>query len=103
MKTDDKTRLVLSGQVNRGILITDDDENSNVFFVDNDNSSTRINLTGKTRFNQDIAVGGVIEVQFESNSTAEVSQDNSAMSAPTASPSVSSRSSPVAKITACCG
>lgn len=72
----DQVRLTVSGQVNRAILVTDDGEDVDAFFVDNDNSSTRIRLLGDARFNDDITVGSVIEVQFESNSTADVSQDN---------------------------
>ena len=71
----DQVRLTVSGQVNRGILVTDDGDETDVFFVDNDNSSTRIRLIGDARFNEDISVGSVIEVQFESNSTADVSQN----------------------------
>ncbi|MGI9501747.1 MAG: porin [Geminicoccaceae bacterium] len=72
----DNVRLTLSGQVNVGVLVTDDGDDTDVFFVDNDNSSTRIRLGGDARFNEDITVGSLIEVQFESNSTADVSQDN---------------------------
>lgn len=72
----DQVSLTVSGQVNRGILVTDDGDETDVFFVDNDNSSTRIRLLGDARFNEDISAGSVIEVQFESNSTADVSQDN---------------------------
>jgi len=72
----DEVRLTISGQVNRGVLVADDGDDTDVFFVDNDNSSTRIRLLGDAKFNDDISVGSVIEVQFESNSTAEVSQDN---------------------------
>lgn len=72
----DQVRLTVSGQVNRGVLVTDDGEDTEAFFVDNDNSSTRIRLLGDARLNDDITAGTVIEVQFESNSTAEVSQDN---------------------------
>ncbi|MDH3658540.1 MAG: porin [Alphaproteobacteria bacterium] len=72
----DQVRLTLSGQVNRGILVTDDGDDTDVFFVDNDNSSTRIRLLGDARFNDDVSVGSVIEVQLESNSTADVSQDD---------------------------
>jgi len=71
-----KVNLALSAQVNRGVLVTEDGEDTDVFFVDNDNSSTRIKLAGDTRFNKDISAGALIEVQFESNSTADVSQDN---------------------------
>ena len=72
----DQVKLTLSGQVNRGVLITNDGDDTDVFFVDNDNSSTRIKLEGEARLNDDISAGAVIEVQFESNSTADVSQDN---------------------------
>ena len=72
----DDVSLTVSGQVNRGILVTDDGDETDVFFVDNDNSSTRIRLLGDAKLNEDISVGSVIEVQFESNSTADVSQDN---------------------------
>ncbi|MGI9452612.1 MAG: hypothetical protein ACR2QH_18510, partial [Geminicoccaceae bacterium] len=72
----DDVSLTVSGQVNRGILVTDDGDETDVFFVDNDNSSTRIRLLGDAKLNDDISVGSVIEVQFESNSTADVSQDN---------------------------
>ncbi len=72
----DQVSLTVSGQVNRGILVTDDGDDTDVFFVDNDNSSTRIRLLGDAKFNEDINIGSVIEVQFESNSTADVSQDD---------------------------
>lgn len=72
----DEVSLTVSGHVNRGILVTDDGDETDVFFVDNDNSSTRIRLLGDAKFNEDISIGSVIEVQFESNSTADVSQDN---------------------------
>ena len=72
----DDVSLTISGQVNRGILITDDGEDTDVFFVDNDNSSTRIRLLGDAKLNEDISVGTAIEVQFESNSTADVSQND---------------------------
>lgn len=72
---NDKISLSLSGQVNRGILITDDGSQTDAFFVDNDNSSTRIRLMGEAIASDDLTVGTNIEVQFESNSTASVNQD----------------------------
>ena len=72
----DTVSLTISGQVNRGVLAIDDGDNRDLFFVDNDNSSTRIRLIGDAAFDEDISVGSVIEVQFESNSTADVSQNN---------------------------
>lgn len=69
----DSIRLTLSGQVNRGVLYGDNGTDSEVFHVDNDNSSTRVRFVGEGDVNSDITVGTQIEVQFESNSTASVS------------------------------
>lgn len=91
LKSADKGRFVLSagkgielkftGQVNRGVLFTDDGENNDVFFVDNDNSSTRLNFSGKGQITEDVSAGAVFEVEFESNSTADINQNKSTNSA----------------------
>lgn len=73
----DDIRLTLSGQVNRGVLFADNGTDSEVFHVDNDNSSTRIRFVGEGDLNDDITVGTQIEVQFESNSTADISFNQS--------------------------
>ena len=67
-----KIKLAISGQVNRGILYGDNGDLDEFFHVDNDNSSTRIRLVGEGKLNDDITVGTNIEVQFESNSTADI-------------------------------
>ncbi|QPH52564.1 porin [Pontivivens ytuae] len=73
---DTGIRLTVSGQVNRGVLFTDDGESTDTFFVDNDNSSTRVRFTGEGDLNESTTVGTLIEVEIESNSSAEVSQLN---------------------------
>jgi hypothetical protein len=73
---EEKVSLSLSGQVNRGILFVDDGTNSEVFHVDNDNSSTRFRMVGKARVTDDISLGTEIEVQMESNSTGDVNQES---------------------------
>ena len=77
---EDSVRLSLSGQVNRGVLFADNGTDSEVFHVDNDNSSTRIRFVGEGDLNDDITVGTNIEVQFESNSTAAISFNQSGSS-----------------------
>lgn len=67
-------KLKVSGQVNRALLFTDDGNNTEQFFVDNDNSSTRFRFTGSGNLDSDTKVGFVIETQIESNSTADVNQ-----------------------------
>ncbi len=73
---NDNINLTLSGQVNRMLNIANDGENTEVFHVDNDNSSTRFRLVGKGQVNNDVSLGSTIEVQMESNSSANVDQDN---------------------------
>ena len=71
-----KVWLELSGQVNRGMLVTNDGDDTDFFNVDNDNSSTRFRLVGKYKGFQGFSLGTNIEVQVESNSTADVNQNN---------------------------
>ncbi len=79
---NDKIKLELSGQVNRGVLFVDNGPTSEVFHVDNDNSSTRIRFIGKGQLNEDVSVGTQIEVQFESNSTAAIRIDQDSPAGP---------------------
>ena len=66
-------KLTVSGQVNRGVLFADNGDDSEFFYVDNDNSSTPVRFVGVGQLTDDISVGTQIEVQFESNSTAAIS------------------------------
>ena len=71
-KSGTKASLTMSGQVNRGVLFADDGTDSEIFHVDNDNSSTRIRWVGKGKVTENFSMGMTIEVQLESNSTANV-------------------------------
>ncbi|MEE8270488.1 MAG: hypothetical protein V3R98_01985 [Alphaproteobacteria bacterium] len=79
---NDSIRLTLSGQVNRGVLFADNGADSEVFHVDNDNSSTRVRMIGEGDLDDDITVGTQIEVQFESNSSAAISFDQDSSAGP---------------------
>ncbi len=68
--------LKLSGQVNRGVLFLDDGDKTETFFVDNDNSSTRFRFTGSGALTDDVRVGMDVELEAESNSTADINQNN---------------------------
>ena len=67
--------LELSGQLNRGLLVTNDGDSTDVFNVDNDNSSSRFRLVGIYKQHH-FSVGTRIEVQVISNSTSDVNQNN---------------------------
>jgi hypothetical protein len=73
---NDKIKLSISGQVNRGILVSEDGDQTKLFFVDNDNSSSRLHVEGTGEISDDLTAGAVIEVELRSNSTRAVSQDN---------------------------
>jgi hypothetical protein len=70
----------LSGQINRAMMYVDDGSTGKWFFVDNENSSTRFRFTGSNDFENSWKVGIVWEVEMQSNSSNEVSMDNTDIS-----------------------
>ena len=62
----------LSGQVNRAMMWADNGNDSELFHVDNDNSSTRFRLTGSEQVNDMVKIGVNWENEFESNSSSKV-------------------------------
>lgn len=68
-------QLKISGQVNRMIFYADDGNQSRTFQADNDLSSTRVRWDGSAKLDDAWSAGAKIEVQFESNSTADVTID----------------------------
>ena len=71
----DDVSLSVSGQVNRLVLFANDGDESRFFQADNDNSSTRVRWVGNARMDEEYSAGALIEVQFESNSTADIDID----------------------------
>lgn len=71
-----KVNFEISGQVNRALQFVDDGSDTYLNSVDNDNSSTRLRTIVEAEMSKDLTLGGAIEVQLESNSTAKVNQLN---------------------------
>ena len=71
----DRIKLSISGQINRAALVTDDGQEKDYFFVDNDNSSTRFRFIGAGQVTDDFSIETALEMQVESNSTADVNQE----------------------------
>lgn len=65
----DKVSLTLYGQVNRAVMFADDGKNSEVYHVDNDNSSTRFGMKGSAKANDDLTAGFKFEAEYEGNSS----------------------------------
>ena len=77
----DKTSFQIKGHVNRGIMIADDGDDTEVFYVDNGTSESRMTLTGKGKVSEDLSVKAVVELRFEQNRSDAV--DFSTEDAPT--------------------
>ena len=60
----------------RAFLATDDGDESDYFFVDNDNSSTRFRFIGDGQVSEDLTVTAALELDAKSNSSSNVSQIN---------------------------
>ncbi|MEH6470366.1 MAG: porin [Halopseudomonas sp.] len=71
-----KARVTLSGHINRAVLLTDDGDSTDVHHVDNENSNSRFRILGEVDASETLTVGSVLEVEFESNSSGDVSQSN---------------------------
>ena len=72
---NEKVKVQLYGQLNRGVLVADDGDSTKTYQVDNDNSSTRIGLLGSVAPDEGWGIGTKFEVEFESNSSSAVNQD----------------------------
>ncbi|MDJ0804803.1 MAG: porin [Desulfobacterales bacterium] len=72
----DKVSLKIYGHANRAFLFADDGDSSDYYFVDNDNSSSRLGLLGEARMNDDITIGTRMELEYQSNPSNVVNQDD---------------------------
>ncbi|MDA0231325.1 MAG: porin [Proteobacteria bacterium] len=69
------TSLSISGQLSRMVFYADDGNQARWFQADNDMASTRLRFAGKTKMDEDWTAGMLIEAEFASNSTADVTID----------------------------
>ena len=72
----DKVSVKLYGQVNRAFLYSDDGNSSDYYFVDNDNSSSKIGLLGAVKVNDDATVGTKMEFEYQQNPSNMVNQND---------------------------
>ena len=72
----DKVSVELYGQVDRAFLAADDGNSSDYYFVDNDNSSSRIGLLGEAKVNDDLTIGTRMEFEYQSNPSNVVNQND---------------------------
>lgn len=68
--------LSFGGAINRTINFVDDGNGYDEYFVDSANFPTLLYLRGSKKINDDLTVGGNIEVAVQNNSAVEVNQQN---------------------------
>ena len=72
----DRVRLGISGWVNRAVNIVGDGKSTDAYFVDNDNSESRVRFDGTARATDDLTIGSTIELSIAPNKASEVDQND---------------------------
>jgi len=72
----DRVKLSISGMVNRAVNVVDDGKDTDAYFVDNDNSESRVNFVGTAKVNDDLTLGSRIELTIAPNKASNVDQNN---------------------------
>jgi uncharacterized coiled-coil protein SlyX len=72
----ERVKLAISGQVNRAVNIVDDGKDTDAYFVDNDNSESRVRFDGTARATDDLTLGSTIELTIAPNKASDVNQDD---------------------------
>jgi hypothetical protein len=72
----ERVKLAVSGQVNRAVNIVDDGKSTEAYYVDNDNSESRVRFIGTAKATDDLTIGSKIELAIAPNKAGEVDQNN---------------------------
>ena len=72
---EDNVKLSISGWVNRAVNVVDDGKDTDAYFVDNDNSESRVNFVGTAKINDDLTLGSRIELTIAPNKASNVDQN----------------------------
>ncbi|MSO73856.1 MAG: porin [Alphaproteobacteria bacterium] len=69
---NESVSLAVSGQGNRMLFYANDGDQAKIFNADNKLSTSRLNVTGKAKLDDDATVGATIEVELNSNRSSSV-------------------------------
>lgn len=72
----ERIKLAVSGQVNRAVNIVDDGRDTDAYFVDNDNSESRVRFDGTAKATDDLTVASRIELTIGPNLAGQVNQND---------------------------
>ena len=71
----ERVKLSISGWVNRAVNVVDDGKDTEAYFVDNDNSESRVNFVGTAKIDDDLTLGSRIELTIAPNKASNVDQN----------------------------
>ena len=72
----ERVKLSISGHVSRAVNLVDDGKENKAYFVDNDNSESRVNFVGTAKIDDDLTLGSRIELTIAPNKASDVDQNN---------------------------
>jgi len=72
----ERMKLSINGFVNRMVSIIDDGKNTEAYFVDNDNSESRVNFVGTAKATDDLTLGARIELAIAPNKSGNINQNS---------------------------
>jgi predicted porin len=72
---EERVKLSISGMVNRAVNVVDDGKNTDTYYVDNDNSESRVNFVGTAKIDDDLTLGTRIELTIAPNKASNVDQN----------------------------
>jgi hypothetical protein len=75
-KGGDRVNLSISGHVNRAVNIVDDGKDTDAYYVDNDNSESRVRFDGSLKPTEDVTLGSTIELSIAPNKAGLVNQED---------------------------
>jgi predicted porin len=72
----EKVKLSISGLVNRAVSVIDDGDETDVYYIDNDNVESRVNFVGTAKIDDDLTLGSRIELTIAPNKASAVNQND---------------------------
>ncbi len=71
----ERVKLAISGWVNRMVNLVDDGKSTDAYFVDNDNSESRVRFDGTASATDDLTLGATLELSIAPNKSGEIDQN----------------------------
>lgn len=72
----ERVKLAVSGQLNKAVNVVDDGDETDVYFVDNANSNSRLRFIGTAQVDEDLTLGSKFEVAIAPDMSTKVSQED---------------------------